>query len=343
MELLIVTGPLGAGKTTVVNRLLRDSLREGHRVALVVNEFGETSVDGTILLPFRPELEGIANLVNGCVCCSLRKDVVETLARWASRPTGDRPSRVVLETTGLADPVDLVDLEREEVLQGRLRLAGILTVLSCLTPTETLLVDPVLHHQILLASHLFLSKGDLDKEAERRWLEALRRDYPSVAVHTAVLGRPDSETTDPWRGDLKATPAEGRRGTSSFGSARSTTLRWDHPVDPEGLDRLLRNPLPGGTLLRAKGICRFEGWPARDDGSDRWIFQFADWRVDLAPFPLLEGEPAPTECVVIGRDLDLASWRRALRELERPPKGARRRMILSHPWPTRIDSKGGSA
>jgi G3E family GTPase len=331
MDLLIVTGPLGSGKTTAVNRLLRESLDQGFKVALLVNEFGETSVDGTLLLPFRNELEGIANLVNGCACCSLRSDLVRVLEEWAKLPQGQRPDRVVLETTGLADPTDLVDLEHDAPLRGRLRLAGVLTVLSCLVPTEELLVDPVLRHQITLASTLYLSKGDVDAEAESRWLTRLNEDFPMVPVIRARHGEADQGAPDPWAGDVPVRLRDPMAVTklTSFGSARSFTLSWDHPIDPQKLEALLKTPPAGGRLLRAKGVCTFAGWPERNDGSDRWVFQYSDWRVDLMPFPSLpDTNPPERTAVIIGRDLDAAAWRAALRSLEVVPKGARRKIGL---------------
>jgi len=102
------------------------------------------------------QLAGIANLVNGCACCSLKADVVSALAGWCDLPEAVRPQRVVLETTGLADPTDLVDLEHEPTLEGRLRLAGCLTVVSCLTPLDHLVQKPLLRRQTALASLVYL-------------------------------------------------------------------------------------------------------------------------------------------------------------------------------------------
>src|SRR5512140_2816620 len=123
LEVLIVTGPLGSGKTTVVNRLLKREIAHGRKVAVLINEFGSVSVDDVLVNAERPELAGIANLVNGCVCCSLRSDVVAALAAWCDLPASIRPERVVMETTGLADPTDLVDLELEPELHGRMHLS----------------------------------------------------------------------------------------------------------------------------------------------------------------------------------------------------------------------------
>ncbi|MBL0313406.1 MAG: hypothetical protein IPP78_11995 [Holophagaceae bacterium] len=91
IEVLIVTGPLGAGKTTAVNRLLKREIASDRRVAVLINEFGSVSVDEALVNAERPELAGIANLINGCVCCSLRDDVVSALAAWCDGPTSERP------------------------------------------------------------------------------------------------------------------------------------------------------------------------------------------------------------------------------------------------------------
>jgi hypothetical protein len=98
-------------------------------------------------------------------------------------------------------------------------------------------------------------------------------------------------------------------------------------VDPEALEALFLRPQNRGELLRAKGICAFKDWPARHDGSDRWAFQWADGRLEVSPLPAA-GAPAPLVAVVIGLGLDWDAWRAGLRELERPPAGARRKVAL---------------
>ncbi|HEU4950895.1 MAG TPA: GTP-binding protein, partial [Holophagaceae bacterium] len=102
----------------------------------------------------------------------------------------------------------------------------------------------------------------------------------------------------------------------------------DHPVDPEALETLFQGPGPGGELLRAKGVVAFAGWPARADGSDRWSFQVADGRLEIAPLPLGPEGPAPAMAVAIGLDLNALAWKRALRDLERAPAGARKKVVI---------------
>ncbi|WP_052571370.1 CobW family GTP-binding protein [Geothrix fermentans] len=330
LEVLIVTGPLGAGKTTAVNRLLKAEVAAGRRVAVLINEFGAVSVDGTLVDAERPELAGVENLVNGCVCCSLRNDVVATLQAWCDQPDGTRPQRVVLETTGLADPTDLLDLEGEPALAGRLRLAGLLTVISSLAPVDHLKTRPLLHRQAALASLIHLSKADLDPSAAVAWEGELRAAFKHIPLVATRHGNAPEGSPDPWRGDLRPAP-EGWAPTEgpSFAEARSLTLHWDHPIDPAALEALLLAQPEAGELLRAKGVCAFAGWAARNDGSDRWAFQLADGRLEISPLPLLaDGTAAECAAVVIGTGLDAAPWKKALRGLERAPAGARRKAFL---------------
>ena len=305
LDVLIVTGPLGSGKTTVVNRLLKREIAEGRKVAVLINEFGTVSVDGALVDAERPELAGIANLVNGCVCCSLRSDVVAALAAWCDLPPERRPERVVLETTGLADPTDLMDLEAEAPLEGRLRLAGCLSVISCLTPLDHLAQRPLLRHQAALASLVYISKADLDPSLAIAWEGQLRSSFPDAALVHTRLGEPAAGSPEPWSGDLKPLPEGHQRLPGhSFAEARSTALHWDHPVDPVALEALFQRRPDQGELLRAKGVASFAGWAPRNDGSDRWAFQVADGRVEIMPLPpLSSGELAPRMAVVIGLSL----------------------------------------
>jgi len=330
VEILLVTGPLGSGKTTVVNRLLKTEIAAGHRVAVLINEFGDTSVDGTLVNAERPELAGIENLVNGCACCSLRSDVVAALAAWCDLPEEVRPQRVVLETTGLADPTDLVDLENEPSLQDRMALAGCLTVISCLTPLHHLAQRDLVQRQVALASLVYISKADLDPSLAMAWEGEIRSRFRDHLIQCTRMGEAPLQGPSPWQGDRRSLP-EGMplREGHSFADARAISVRWDHPVDPAALETLFLEREVQGELLRAKGVAVFEGWAKRNDGSDRWAFQVADRRVEITPLPAFaDGTLAPLVAVVIGTGLDLKAWRRALRELERPPAGARRKIVM---------------
>ena len=333
IEILIVTGPLGSGKTTAVNHLLRRELDRGHRVAVLINEFGAVDVDGALVTAERPEVAGLASLLNGCVCCSLREDVVATLAAWADQPEAQRPHRIVLETTGLADPTDLLDLGLEASLAGRIRIAGVLTLLSALTPLHHLAQRDLLRRQVGLASLLYLSKADLDPSAAMAWESELRQAHPRMALVRSRLGQVPEGSPDPWAGAPFRPEGWADSPATSYADTLSFSLAFDHPVDPAALEALFQPPLPeglrAGELLRAKGVCAFAGWAPRADGSDRWAFQVADGRIEISPLPLQpDGQPAAARAVVIGSGLQVGAWKAALRDLERAPLGARRKAVL---------------
>jgi G3E family GTPase len=252
--------------------------------------------------------------------------VVRVLADWAALAPEVRPGRVVLETTGLADPTDLVDLEDEVAI----RLAGCLTVISALTPLHHLDQRPLLRRQAALASLCYVSKADLDPSMALAWESQLRTAFPAQQIRLTRMGLPQ-EGPDPWAGLLPAVP-EATPGPRppSFAQARALTLRFDHPVDAEALEALFLRPPMAGELLRAKGVCSFLGWPPRHDGSDRWAFQLADGRLEISPLPAFaDGSLAPRAAVVIGVGLDPMAWKQDLRALERPPAGARHKAVIA--------------
>ena len=328
VEILIVTGPLGAGKTTAVNQLLKTEITAGRRVAVLINEFGAVSVDGSLLDAERPELAGVADLVGGCACCSLREDVVRTLAEWCDQPPPLRPQRILLETTGLADPSELVDLELEPVLHGKVRVSGVLTVVSALTPLHHLQERTLMRRQVATASLLHLSKTDLDPSTAMAWESQLRAAHPRLPIVRLWEGAAPPDAPDPWSAGAPEATIEPGEGPS-FGSAKAFHMAFDHPVDPEALEALFQGSGAGGELLRAKGIVRFHGWPARADGSDRWSFQVADGRLEIAPLSLSsDGVAPPLRAVIIGLGLDAAAWKQSLRSLERVSGGRRKKVIL---------------
>ena len=110
----IITGFLGAGKTTLLNRILRDNQHK-QRIAVIENEFGEENIDSDILV--QDDAEQIVEMSNGCICCTVRSDLVTALTRLADkRRNGEiRFDRVVIETTGLADPGPVA----QNLLSGR--------------------------------------------------------------------------------------------------------------------------------------------------------------------------------------------------------------------------------
>ena len=162
----IVTGFLGAGKTTLINRLLRAP--ELADALVIVNEWGEIGLDHLLY----EALSGDAILIkSGCACCALRGDLLETLRDvLARRESGGLPafSRVVLETTGLAEPAPILfALFADRRLSRRLVLSGVTTLVDAVNGLSTLRLRPESARQIALADRLVVAKSDLLAHVER--------------------------------------------------------------------------------------------------------------------------------------------------------------------------------
>src|SRR5215831_9075881 len=156
----IITGFLGSGKTTLLQRLLRSpDLRD---VAVLVNEFGEVGLDHHLL---QGVAESTVLLGNGCLCCAVRGDLQRALRDLLSRRTrGDVPyfRRVVIETSGLADPAPIAyTLLSEAVLRHHFRLSGIVTTVDAVNGADQLERFPEAAKQIAMADRLVVTKTDL--------------------------------------------------------------------------------------------------------------------------------------------------------------------------------------
>ena len=161
IRLTVLTGFLGAGKTTVLNRLLREGDVAG--IAIVVNEFGEAGIDP--LLVETATADGIIELADGCVCCSVRGELVETLVTLATaeRPYAAGPlRRVIVETSGVADPGPiLVSLMTHPLLIDRFALDGVVAVVDRLNGLHHLRTRNEARLQIAVADRIVLTKADL--------------------------------------------------------------------------------------------------------------------------------------------------------------------------------------
>ena len=173
IPVLVLTGYLGAGKTTLLNHLLRDPAMAD--TAVIINEFGEVSIDH--LLVERAD-DGIVELSSGCLCCTIRGDLVATLEDLVARADDGRIARlarVVIETTGLADPAPILHtIMRHPWLVQRYRLDGIVTLVDAINGLATLEASPEAVKQAAVADRLVLTKSDLlTTAADRAALAAL--------------------------------------------------------------------------------------------------------------------------------------------------------------------------
>jgi len=273
VPILLVTGFLGAGKTTVVNHLLAHA--EGKRIAAVVNDFGAVNIDAELITGAS---DGVVSLSNGCICCSLEADLLRTLATLLRRDP--RPEFIVIETSGVADPSDIVRNLMDPMIWREAPLETVLCVVDATTPAA-MLNDALLRSQLRAADVVALSKVDLIDAARRAELgDAVRALRPAAVVIDAVHGEVPASLLFPVDADRVPTPRE--PGPRRPAVDRFATLSWtsDRPVSLPRLQQAIGRLAP--KLARAKGLFETVEQPGRS-----MVFQFAGGRATLAPGGML--------------------------------------------------------
>jgi G3E family GTPase len=186
----VITGFLGSGKTTLLARLLHDP-RFAH-TAVIINEFGEIGLDHELLEQSRDEL---VLLSNGCVCCTVRGDLIQTLGKIFEDREKFGIDRVVVETTGLADPAPILHtLMADPVLTQRFTFESLVTTVDAVNGLNTLKAHPVALKQAAIADQIVLTKLDLVDAASLEALKESIRSLNKVApLHVAHQGEIDPD------------------------------------------------------------------------------------------------------------------------------------------------------
>ncbi|WP_262047971.1 CobW family GTP-binding protein [Bradyrhizobium sp. Bra78] len=269
VPVLLVTGFLGAGKTTVVNHLLAHA--EGRRIAAIVNDFGAINIDAELIAGAS---DGVVSLANGCICCSLEGDLLRTLSTLLRRDP--KPDYIVIETSGVADPADIVRNLMDPVILREAPLETVLCVMDAATPTAAL-DDALQRSQLRVADIVALSKLDLaGGGAAGRMREAIRAQRVPAVVVDAKHGEIPSALLFPAIADR--TPALREPGPRRPAEERFETLSWtsDQPLSLPRLQQAIGRLAP--KLARAKGLLETVEQPGR-----QMVFQFAAGRATIAP------------------------------------------------------------
>src|SRR5712675_2219501 len=190
LPVTVVTGFLGAGKTTLIRELLTKP--EGANTAVIINEFGEIGIDDALL---RSSSDTTVLLGNGCVCCAIRTDLQETLRTlFAERGRGAVPSfeRVIIETSGLADPGPVLQtIASDRALGDVYHLQGLVAVVDAPGGAGNLDQAPEARHQVALADRIVLTKTDLADSAAAGALTDRLARLSAAPVATAIDGAID--------------------------------------------------------------------------------------------------------------------------------------------------------
>ncbi|WP_254536866.1 CobW family GTP-binding protein [Halomarina litorea] len=336
IPITLVSGPLGAGKTTLVNHLLRNA--GGRRIAVVLNDMGEVNVDAE-LVERESEDEGIVDLSNGCICCRLSGDLLDSLDRLARERDFDH---LVVEASGISEPLPIArtlsggDGEGPDPT-GRYRLDTLVTVVDCYgfwkefdagaalpagydpdRPLADVLVEGIEFCDVLLLNKCDLVPDDAMDDIEG----VVRRLGPRAAVHRTTESAIDPERVlDTGRFDLGAAQREqgwkrelagrhdpdgdgvhaghdhaGRSAAEAHG-VESVVYQRDRPFNPVRFAGFLESW--DGSVVRAKGFCWLASRPEEVIGLSQ-----AGPSLRAGPIGEWGGDDPATRLVFIGRELD---------------------------------------
>ena len=293
----IVTGFLGAGKTTLVKRFL--SLPEGRDTAVVVNEFGAVGIDDALI---RSSADETVLLGNGCLCCNVRSDLQNALRHLvADRARGEVPhfARVVIETTGLADPGPILrTFTTDRALGEEFHVDAVVAVVDAVSGARSLDDFAEARAQVVLADRLVVSKSDLAGGAIQKLNERLRALNPRAEIVTAVNGALDPHyftEAAPFAGQPFFAEAAHSDGIQSFVLTESEPLAFD--TFSRFMDTL--TALRGGDLLRVKGLLNIAG--CNGPVIIQFVQHLAHPPVELAAWPDADRH---SRVVFIARGLD---------------------------------------
>jgi len=292
IPITVLSGFLGAGKTTCLNRVLTDP--EAGRIAVIVNEFGEIGIDGDLV---SSASEDMLELKNGCICCASKDDLIKTIYELFMRKVGALEPRIefdklLIETTGIADPTPLAQIFYTDMqLNLSYRLDAIVTMVDLKHVVQQLEASDKARKQIAMADKIILNKRDLvDDETYQAALSAVRRLNPSCPVEITTYAElsaskvMDLSLFDPntkesavatWIGESTSTHHEHDhakcghdcshahhghiRHQASHGDIVSVSFREEAPLDYAELMLALSelNEEYGDNLFRIKGLIQF--------------------------------------------------------------------------------------
>ena len=188
IEALVLTGFLGSGKTTLLRRLLREP--EFSRTAVIINEFGEVGLDHDLI---EASEDSFIELQTGCLCCKVRNDLVMTLHELLERRDQGRVTpftRVVIETSGLADPAPILQtLMTDAEIASRIVLGGVVTTVDAVNGTNTLIREEISAKQVAAADRLVLTKTDLPGPMQPELIRQLRAQNAAAPLLRACQGQ----------------------------------------------------------------------------------------------------------------------------------------------------------
>lgn len=299
----VVTGFLGAGKTTLINRILREE--HGKAIAVIVNEFGEISIDGQLIV--RDEQAELVEFNNGCLCCTVRGDLIETLERLQARH--EKLDGILIETTGLADPAPVAStFFVADDVKKNIALDAFVTLVDAVNIETNLQQSTEAVEQVAFSDIILINKSDLVSPDQLKAVEAkVRRLNPLARIHYTANAEIDiSEVIGVGAFDLvqKLDVDPGFLDDHEHQhdpEVGSFILEESRPIDLNRFSIWLNEIVQtrGSDIFRTKGIFHARGF------KERVVFQSVRMLTTMRPDRLWrDGELRYSQFVMIGKNLD---------------------------------------
>jgi G3E family GTPase len=305
----VLTGFLGAGKTTLLNYILKE--QTDYRFGVIINEIGEIGIDGNLV---ETQTENVVELSNGCVCCTVRKDLVRGVQKLLKK---DQLDYILIETTGVADPGPVAQTFLNiPQLQQYARLDSIITVVDAEHVSAQLREADVAREQIALADFILVNKVDL---VNAEGLAALEEQILALNPHARIFHTEHSRVNLKQLLDLNAFDLERKLSAvpafldelkqSNHSEITSFSFSFDQPFSVERLEAELQELSEKSKVYRSKGILWIEGTPRRA------VFHGVNNRFTIYWDRLWEKEEVRlSQLVFIGKDLDRPAIEKRLRQ-----------------------------
>lgn len=322
----VVTGFLGAGKTTLVNYILKE--QNQWKIAVLENEFGEVSIDDGLVAESLDAPEDLITMDNGCVCCSVRGDLIRTLGQLTS--TRKKFDAILLETTGLADPAPIVyTVQTNPKVSENYRIDSIVCLADCKHITQHLdevkpegAVNEALQ-QVAFADMILLNKVDLVTDQEKQKLKdrlatinkfaTVIETQSSRAPLERILGLNSFNMESILSYDPDFFQDEDEKKIHNLEMVQSVGVQFKGNLHAQWFNMFMMDLLKerAADLYRTKGLLSFHG-----QGDTKFVFQGVHEQINFGPAkePWKEGEERINKFVFIGKNLNRAELTKSLIE-----------------------------